>query len=370
MSLAGATRLLQQERTQPVDLHAPGVWGAPALGTRVWTQRVGALVSFAELVRHLGGDPDVVFARAGVNPTALQCPENRIAYSAFLALLDEAAESTQCPHFGLLAGRMSHLNDLGVIGRLALHSPTVGRALDALMVHQHLNSEGGLVFLLRRGDYVDFGYAIYHPHIVGAMQIYDAYLAVTMNVMTELCGPAWRPYEVFLPHSRGADLAHYRALFKVVPRFDAEFCALRFPARDLARVIESADAEARLEAEQRAIASPPADLLQQVYRALRRLLLENRHSGDDVAQLLAMHRRTLNRRLKAEGMTFQQVLDDVRYEVSRDLLANSNIHLDDIAATLGYAAVTPFMRTFRRWSGTTPGQWRRGARIHRARNGA
>jgi AraC-like DNA-binding protein len=99
--------------------------------------------------------------------------------------------------------------------------------------------------------------------------------------------------------------------------------------------------------------------MQQVYRGLRRLMLENRHSGDDLAQLLAMHRRTLNRRLKAEGITFQRVLDEVRFEIARDLLANSNVHLDDVAATLGYAAVTPFMRTFRRWSGTTPGQWRR-----------
>ena len=75
-----------------------------------------------------------------------------------------------------------------------------------------------------------------------------------------------------------------------------------------------------------------------------------------------MHRRTLNRRLKAEGTTFQRVLDEVRFDIARDLLSNSNVHLDDIAATLGYAAVTPFMRTFRRWSGTTPGQWRRSVR--------
>ena len=111
------------------------------------------------------------------------------------------------------------------------------------------------------------------------------------------------------------------------------------------------------------------ELLQRVYRGLRRLMLDNRHSGDDLAQLLTMHRRTLNRRLQAEGTTFQQVLDEVRYEVSRDLLASSDVHLDDIAATLGYAAVTPFMRTFRRWSGTTPGRWRRRARAAR-RSGA
>jgi AraC-like DNA-binding protein len=74
--------------------------------------------------------------------------------------------------------------------------------------------------------------------------------------------------------------------------------------------------------------------------------------------MLAMHRRTLNRRLKAEGTTFQQVLDNVRFTVARQLLSGSDVPLDDVAATLGYAGVNPFMRTFRRWTGTTPGRWR------------
>jgi AraC-like DNA-binding protein len=74
-----------------------------------------------------------------------------------------------------------------------------------------------------------------------------------------------------------------------------------------------------------------------------------------------MHRRTLNRRLKAAGTTFQQVLDTVRFEVARQLLADSELTLDDVAAAIGYAGVTPFMHTFRRWAGTTPDRWRRAA---------
>ena len=100
-----------------------------------------------------------------------------------------------------------------------------------------------------------------------------------------------------------------------------------------------------------------SDLLPDVYRMVRRLLIDHRHGGDEIAEALSMHRRTLNRRLQAQGTSFQHVLDDVRFQVARELLA-SDIALDDIAATLGYSTVTPFMRTFRRWSGTTPGRWR------------
>ena len=93
----------------------------------------------------------------------------------------------------------------------------------------------------------------------------------------------------------------------------------------------------------------------------RLLLLDGRNSGDDVAQMLSMHRRTLNRRLKDHGTTFQHVLDEVRFSIARQYLANSDISLDDLAASLGYAGVSPFMRTFQRWTGTTPGRWRRAA---------
>jgi AraC-like DNA-binding protein len=333
---------------------------------RAWTQRVSALAALPRLIRELGGEPESILLGVGLDPSALDHPESRVSYAAVVELLDHAAEKTGCGHLGLLAGRLSHLSDHGLFGALIRNSPTVGRALEALTVYQHLNSEGGLTFLLRRGDFVDLGYATYHPVLAGGYQLHDTALATLMNVMTELCGPAWRPYEAFLPHARPRDVAQYRAFFKVVPRFDAECCALRFPARDLARVVAGADPEALHRSEQAARTAGAPDFLQQVYRGLRRLMLDNRHSGDDLAQTLAIHRRTLNRRLKMEGTTFQRVLDDVRSEVARQLLSDSNVHLDDIAATLGYAAVTPFMRTFRRWSGMTPGQWRRSVRSGRA----
>ena len=327
--------------------------------SRTWTQRVGGFTALPALIRQLGSDPAAILAAVGLHEDALGDPERRVPYSAFVGVLAHAADRTQCPHFGLLVGRMFSLARLGVLGDLIRHSATVERGLEALTVYQHINGEGGLAFLLKRGDYVDLGYAIYQSGTQGSAQMYDATIAAGMNIMTELCGPSWKPYEVLLSRARPHDVAQYRAFFKMVPRFDAEYSALRFPARDLVRRIVGADPAVCRRAERQAIGLGPPDFLQQVYRGLRRLMLDNRHSGDDLAQALMMHRRTLNRRLQAEGTTFQHVLDDVRFEVARDMLANSNAHLDDIAATLGYAAVTPFMRTFRRWSGTTPGHWRR-----------
>ena len=110
---------------------------------QVGRQRVGMLAELPALLRRLGVEPADVLASAGLTPDAIAGPERQIAYSAFGRLLAESANRTNCAHLGLLAGRMWRLSDLGLLGELARHSPSVGEALQTLAVQQHLNSEGG-----------------------------------------------------------------------------------------------------------------------------------------------------------------------------------------------------------------------------------
>ena len=328
-------------------------------------QRVGAFAGLPMLLTQVGTDAESVVASAGLAPGALDNPGNHVPYTALCRLLSEGAARTSCAHFGLLAGRMWHLSDLGALGELTAHSGTVGEALQSLATYQHLHSTGGLVFVLERGGVVDFGYAIYHTGVAAGDQFYDSILAAAFNFMRELAGPGWLPADVFIPHARPRDIGPYRRLLKVQPRFDAEFCAIRFAASWLSRPVAGSEPVRRREALAQLEAAGEGEFVDQVIRAVRTVLLQGKHSGDDVAQMLSMHRRTLNRRLQARGTTFQQVLDKVRFDVARQLLGESDIPLDDVAATLGYAGVSPFMRTFRRWARTTPGQWRRAAAVAR-----
>ena len=339
--------------------------GAPATEGGVWNQRVGGFTAVPAIIRQLGADPISIFRDVGLAPGCFDTPEQRIPYAAMGALFQEAARRTGCAHFGLLCGRVWHLSDLGMVGDLLRNSPTVGRALQTLTVYQHINSEGGLAFLLRRDSVVDLGYAIYHPAVTGAPEIYDTLMAGGCNFLRELCGVGWTPSEVFFPHSRPLDLNPYQRFFRASLRFDSEFCALRFPLHWLDRPVPGADPERLRIADREARAAGHGQLLEQVSRALRVLLLHGKSSGNDVAQMLAMHRRTLNRRLKAQGVTFQLVLDEVRFEVAQQLLADTQVAIDDVSAALGYASVSPFMRSFQRWSGTTPGRWRHTAQKRR-----
>lgn len=331
-----------------------------------WWQRVGGYQAIPAIIRQLGGDPGSVLARVGLARDAFDDADGRVPFAVLQRLLTTVGHETRCVHFGLLVGRACHLGNLGVVGDVVRHSATVREALQTLVVFQHLNSNGGLAFLVERGAWVDLGYAAYRPGTVDTDQLHDANVAAGFNFMRELCGRRFAPFEVLLARSKPADVVHYRNFFHVVPRFNAELCALRFHAHWMDQPIEGADPDRRRVAEREASLFDAPDLVQQVYRALRRLLVDNRHSGDAVAQMLRMHRRTLNRRLKERGITFQDVLDQIRYDWARQLLFGSDIALDDVAAALGYSGVSPFMRSFQRWAGTTPSRWRRQARSDRS----
>jgi AraC-like DNA-binding protein len=93
-------------------------------------------------------------------------------------------------------------------------------------------------------------------------------------------------------------------------------------------------------------------------RALRHRVIGGNCSAGDVALVLSMHRRTLNRCLRREGTTFRAVLDRVRFEAARDLLRDRRRDIEDVARALGYAEPSAFTRAFRRWAGVPPSRWR------------
>jgi len=219
--------------------------------------------------------------------------------------------------------------------------------------------QGGCIFLRRLGDTAELGYAIYLRDVPHIEDIFDAMISVGYNWLTELCGRGWEPTEILVSRPQPDDPGAYRRRFRTRVQFGSEVTAVRFPAHWLARPIDGASPKQRRDLEQLARASDHLDLIEKLQRSLRVSLISGVSSGDALAALLAMHRRTLNRRLQLQGVTFRDVLDEVRYEVARQLLTLSRLSIDDIAASLGYASASPFVRSFKRWSGHPPGHWRR-----------
>lgn len=323
--------------------------------------RSGPLQVVPQLLKERGLDPDRVMEEAGVESSLLADSDTTIPFATVGRFLRHCEQSTGCAHFGLLLGQKGGTESLGIVGLLAQHAPNVGTALRDIILHLHLHDRGAIPTMWVSGDVVVLGYAIYQQGVVGTDHIYDAAIAITFNIMRELCGPAWAPTEVLFSHSEPLDTRPFRRFFRSPLRFDAEQTALVFPASWLQHPLSGANLRLRqiLEAEIDRLENQVAeDLPDRLRCALRHLLVSGRGSMGEVTQLFALHRRTLNRRLRAEGITFKQLVEEVRFEIAHQLLRDSQVPVANIAALLDYADAASFNRAFRRWSGTTPGAWR------------
>ena len=323
--------------------------------------RVGGAVAIPEILQGLGANTATILSAVGLDPQILADPENVIPFLTLGRLLDECVAATGCEHFGLLVGQRSSPSSLGLVGLLVEHSPIVRVALDNLVRFYHLHDGRGVPIMEMTQGTATLGYAIFENSVPSAPQIIDAVVATEFNVMRRLCGEAWRPIEVMLPRQKPHSSKPFDSFFDLSVRFGAEHGAIVFSNACLEQTVPAANGLIRGLLENRleeVNAKFMRNLDTQLRRILRTLILARRCSLETVAQLFNLEPRTLGRRLDEEGIKFREVVDEVRYEVARHLLADTSLTMTQVATVLDYSEATAFTRAFRRWSGMAPMHWR------------
>ncbi len=322
---------------------------------------LGVAKEIAPTLRDFGIDPDPIIREAGLDPRLFDDGANVIPHAALGRLLTLCVARTNCPHFGLSVGRRATILSLGLVGRLMQQSETVGEAMRALVSNLSIQNRGSVPSLTISGDTALFTFSVYQPEVESADQITDGSLAVAVNALRALCGSDWNPTEVLLPRVAPLDQAPYRRHFRAPVRFNQESAIIVFPARDLEIRIAGADPVMRALLEERIQqmkGSQGNEFSDDIRRLLRTRLTSTHCSAEVIAELLAMHRRTLSRRLKGSGMGYRAIANEIRFEIARQLLQDTEVPLGQIAAALGYSEASAFTRAFRRWSGQTPTTWR------------
>ena len=331
--------------------------------TRIALQRAASLMLLPGLLAQFGVELDTVLAGSGVTPDRLR-PDAFIPYSAFLAILDNACLACQRDDIGMLLGQRQTLAALGPLGTAMRHAATLGEAIAAFVAFQIGNSTGGAVYLIRAEQDVILGYGVYDQTVHASQQIHDMVLAVGCNLISELTAGAVGPAEVLLSRQAPDDPAAYQRLGRCPVRFGQSQTGLLLTSASLAFPLPQADTS-RHDTTRASLVSALEDSRRNmgahVRHLLRPQLLTGQASMEDVAARLGLHSRTLRRRLRQEGTSFEAIKDEVRHAAARELLMLGALSIADIAFTLDYASVSSFVHAFRRWSGMSPGRWRESA---------
>ena len=343
------------------DARHRGVRTGHRVGSSQSAVRVGPLYGIVTVTRELGVNPDEILDPFGLSAVQFDDPDFEIPYVIAGRLLARCAKATQCPHFGLLAGISAHPSSLGLPGFLLPNSPDVGTALRALVQNLDLHDQGGVAILEVKDKSTVLGYAIHQSNVEGIDHIYDLSIALGCSIMRQLCGARWNPTEVLLSRRQPPDLKSYRRFYRAPLRFDMARNALVFPSRWMKHTLTNADALLHRHLEQQANelhTRRRTNIVHATHRLLRTSMMSGNCTANEIATRLGMHERTLHRRLREQGTSFQLELNAVRYETARQLLDASAMPIARIAESLNYSDVSAFNRAFKRWTGFTPARWR------------
>ncbi|HJR90142.1 MAG TPA: AraC family transcriptional regulator [Aeromicrobium sp.] len=330
-----------------------------------WFDRPAVPVAYglhiAEVAASFGVGPEL-FDAAGIAPDAIADPDGRLTAMQAGSLLLRGMELTGEPGFGYEIGLRSSLTSHGVMAFGLLTSATLRDAIELGVEYGHVRLPMLQLQLVEDG--VQAGVDVQQTFPVGAVRqcLFDLFLVGLARMTPALTGRAMDTVELWFEGPEPEHFARYRDRLPPARfgtgvnqiRFAAEFLDLPF---DTANEVASQVAQQQLAGELTRIGLSGEDLLGRV-RA--QLAAGGSFALIDVARAMHVSPRTLKRRLSEHGVTFHALVSDLRRAEAMRLLRHSVLTVEQIGAQLGYSDAGNFCRAFKRWTGTTPGAFRRG----------
>lgn len=313
-----------------------------------------------------GGDPDQILRKAGVQRSLLAKRDGFIATLAFARILTEAGRATGDECFGLHFGEQFDPTDAGALFYVVLNSPTMLAAFENWVRYEHIHNRGATFRFRIEGDLGYLRYVLGDFGIDSRRQQNEFSMAAGIKSLRIIVGPHWTPHSIEFAHEAPAEISEHARVFGCGIKFGCLWNALIFKKEDLDRSLPVADAKLYGILKQhveRVLSELPqeTDLLASVSRAIVECLADGPPNLERVASRFAVSPRSLERRLNERGVSFKELVSEMRKRLALEYLTSDRHTLTDIAFLLGYSEVSAFNRAFKRWTGSSPLRYRLGA---------
>ncbi|MDB5471127.1 MAG: AraC family transcriptional regulator [Caulobacter sp.] len=309
-----------------------------------------------------GASRDALLAAAGIEPAALEEMTGRLPFAAYVALVRAAKAVTGDPALALHYGEQVDISKVSIVGLLGQAAATMIEGFIQLnrfvrLIVETPNGGNGERFQLvrdRQGVWV-----------VDARLSPDAFPELTESAFAQLvCGPRrhGQPETLKAVHftfPAPAYVAEFERIFRVPVVFGARRNAFLVDERlfdnrvallpDYAGDLLTQSARAELEA-----LDGSKSARGRVEAVLGPMIRAGQPGMDAVARRLKISRQRLYRQLRAEGTSFEQVLDGLRHRLALEYLGEQNASVGEAAYLLGFSDPAAFSRAFKRWTGTSP----------------
>lgn len=312
-----------------------------------------------------GHDVGALAAQFDLTAAELADADARMPAPVGVAMWEQVPRIVGDDLFGLRLGqRASDAGVLPIVGYVVQTSPTLEEGLTHALRYQRLVQTLNRAELHVADASARLAVHVRPRHVEPLRHAVDFALAFCVSLAGRLTGAPVVPTRARFAYRAPASVDEHTRLFGSDVRFDAPLTELAFDPSVLRRPVLSADVQLRALVERHAdalLAKLPASdsAAERARAAIVGGLRSDRADVNAVARALRTSPRTLQRRLKAEGTSHIQLLDEVRRDLALRYVEDRSLSLAEVAFLLGFADQTTFHRAFVRWTSEAPGAFRR-----------
>ena len=321
---------------------------------------------FAEFLRAGGKDPVALAKRVGVVDPE-KAGRDWLTRAQVRAYLDEAAGELRDPFLGLNVAKARPKGTYGLVEFGTRSAPDLRSAFEFTITYSPLLKEGLESYFDEDATQGRYGFGSPDEPLGLGRHGHEYKLLAALIIIREMMGTDWEPNRIWFSHPAPTDLSAHRT---IAPRAELVFGqsdnGFAFAQSSLDQKLVSADEPLfgflRKQAARLLAVPRETPFIADVRTRLGKLLAAGTPDVDALAKQLHMSSRTLQRRLEGEGLKFQGLLDQLRQQLARRMVGQSDQETETISKQLGYANVTAFLRAFKRWTAMSPTEYRRRAR--------
>jgi AraC-like DNA-binding protein len=316
----------------------------------------------AETLEAAGLDTHALFKEVGLELAALSDADARFPTEGISLLWQLAATRSGNPAIGLTNSSVVRQGSFDVVAYAMMSSANLLGMLERAVRYVDILSDAATLTVADDRE----GHRLILELLGGnhpvPRQRFEFDLMTLLSFYRWVTNRDLRPLALELRFPPPADLKPYQDAFKCPLRFNAPANALLFARTDVTLPLPTAHTELAEVHERIACEHlqrlDPAQTCHRVRAVIIRHLPDGEPRRPKIATILGMSERTLQRRLAAEGTSFQRLLDDTRRELARHYLGQRNVSLADIAYLLGFSDQSSFFHASRRWFGSSPRDYR------------
>lgn len=289
----------------------------------------------------------------------LENPPETVPQALYLSLLQAARNLSNDDNFGLHIGELVHTSTYTVLGYTLMSCKHLGQALQQVLRFEGLVHDLGSSEVTLQAELVEYSWLSHYDNTPWQRDLAESTFSGLITFANQLAGKRVPVLSVDFAHPKPASTLEHKRIFGAPVRFSQATNQISFPSYLANWPVAHADTSMFTVLEKHAeqlvkVKAQQQGIVGEVRRVLMQSLAKQETQIGAVAERMHVSTRTLQRKLKDEGLNFQAVLDDLRREMSQYYLLHSKLSVMEIAFLLGYQAQSSFNHAFKEWSGTSP----------------